>query len=152
MSESPYPFIEVSLQPRSSAVSGHNPKDSMDAKVLVESTAPTQLELTAHKQVFLASTNSRAATVAMSTVPLVLSVCTSLNALAAGSRQIWSLARDQALPFSSWFRKVSLISNWPTLSHYINCWQVTTLGTPIPLNSILASLSITILLALINIG
>jgi amino acid transporter len=77
----------------------------------LESTTPAYSELMAHKQVFLASTNSRAATVAMSTVPLVLSVCTSLNALAAGSRQIWSLARDQALPFSSWFRKVSLIGN-----------------------------------------
>jgi hypothetical protein len=41
MSENPYPFIEVSLQPRSSAVSDHNPMDSMDAKVLVEPTAPT---------------------------------------------------------------------------------------------------------------
>lgn len=68
-------------------------------------------QLTANKQVFMAGTNSRAATVAMSTIPLVLSVCTSLNALAAASRQIWSLARDQALPFSSWFRKVGLVGS-----------------------------------------
>jgi hypothetical protein len=47
----------------------------------------------------------------MSTIPLILSVCTSLNALAAASRQAWSLARDQALPFSSWFRKVCLGNN-----------------------------------------
>jgi hypothetical protein len=80
-------------------------------KYSLRSTTPTYPELTSTKQVFLASTNSKAATVAMSTVPLVLSVCTSLNALAAGSRQIWSLARDQALPFSSWFRKVSLIGS-----------------------------------------
>jgi hypothetical protein len=46
----------------------------------------------------------------MSTIPLILSVCTSLNALAAASRQAWSLARDQALPFSSWFRKVRFVS------------------------------------------
>ncbi|TLD07988.1 hypothetical protein E2P81_ATG10597 [Venturia nashicola] len=84
--------------------------------------------------VFLAGTNSKAATVAMSTIPLILSVCTSLNALAAASRQAWSLARDQALPFSSWFRKV------------------TTIGTPIPLNSIMFSLSILVIIALINIG
>jgi len=82
----------------------------------------------------MAGTNSKAATVAMSTIPLILSVCTSLNALAAASRQAWSLARDQALPYSSWFRKV------------------TTIGTPIPLNSIMFSLSILVIIALINIG
>ena len=65
--------------------------------------------LTIYAQVFFAGTNSKAATVAMSTIPLILSVCTSLNALAAASRQAWSLARDQALPFSSWFRKVGVI-------------------------------------------
>jgi amino acid transporter len=113
MSESPYPFIEVSLPTRSlkpwSRSNGHV-KAWHRSQSTRWKTTPTYPELTATKQVFLASTNSRAATVAMSTVPLVLSVCTSLNALAAGSRQIWSLARDQALPFSSWFRKVSLIS------------------------------------------
>lgn len=70
----------------------------------------------------------------MTTIPIILSVCTSLNALAAASRQAWALARDQALPFSSWFRKVVVI------------------GTPIPLNSILFSLSILVIIALINIG
>lgn len=52
----------------------------------------------------------------MSTIPLILSVCTSLNALAAASRQAWSLARDQALPFSSWFRKVCLGNKKSVLS------------------------------------
>lgn len=42
----------------------------------------------------------------MMMVPLILSICTCLNALAAASRQAWALSRDQALPFSSWFRKV----------------------------------------------
>lgn len=63
--------------------------------------------LTRVAQVFLASTNSNAGTVCMMCIPLILSVCTSLNALAAASRQAWALSRDQALPFSSWFRRVS---------------------------------------------
>ena len=73
-----------------------------------KSLEPHNIVLTRYEQVFLAGTGSNAATVAMSTIPLILSVCTSLNALAAASRQAWSLARDQALPFSSWFRKVFL--------------------------------------------
>ncbi|KAM0699414.1 hypothetical protein Q7P36_001462 [Cladosporium allicinum] len=100
---------------------------NLEAVVMSESPFPFM-------DVFFAGTNSKAATVAMSTIPLILSVCTSLNALAAASRQAWSLARDQALPFSSWFRKV------------------TTIGTPIPLNSIMFSLSILVIIALINIG
>lgn len=70
----------------------------------------------------------------MACIPIVLSACTCLNSLAAASRQAWALSRDQGLPFSPFFRRV------------------TTVGTPIPMNSILLSLSITIVLALINIG
>lgn len=89
----------------------------------------------------------------MSTIPLILSVCTSLNALAAASRQAWSLARDQALPFSSWFRKVGVIYRSQQVNfHYTDTGQVTTIGTPIPLNSIMFSLSILVIIALINIG
>ncbi|KAK4896490.1 hypothetical protein LTR27_005706 [Elasticomyces elasticus] len=84
--------------------------------------------------VFLAALGSRAGTVCLMTIPCILSVCTSLNALAAASRQAWALSRDNALPFSGWFRKVVVI------------------GTPIPLNAVLFSLSILVLIALINIG
>ena len=42
-------------------------------------------------------------------IPLILSICTCLNALAAASRQAWALSRDQALPFSPWFRKVCCV-------------------------------------------
>ena len=100
----------------------------------------------------MAGTNSKAATVSMSTIPLILSVCTSLNALAAASRQAWSLARDQALPFSSWFRKASHAVKHKRHVKRADIAQVTTIGTPIPLNSIMFSLSILIIIALINIG
>ncbi|TKA55667.1 hypothetical protein B0A55_11956, partial [Friedmanniomyces simplex] len=84
--------------------------------------------------VFLAALGSRAGTVCLMTIPCILSVCTSLNALAAASRQAWALSRDNALPFSSWFRKIVVI------------------GTPIPLNAVLFSVSILVIIALINIG
>jgi amino acid transporter len=70
----------------------------------------------------------------MAALPLTLTSVTTLNALAAASRQAWSLSRDGGLPFSGWFRKV------------------VTIGTPIPLNAIMFSLSITVILSLINIG
>ena len=96
MSESPFPFMDVSLWISQRRHARRSPNSWMPS-------------LTFRSQVFFAGTNSKAATVAMSTIPLILSVCTSLNALAAASRQAWSLARDQALPFSSWFRKVGVI-------------------------------------------
>ena len=80
----------------------------------------------------MAATNSKAGTVCLIVIPMVLSVCTCLNALAAASRQAWALSRDSALPFSPWFRKVVVI------------------GTPIPINSILFSLGILVIVALIS--
>ncbi|KAK3618177.1 hypothetical protein LTR56_024809 [Elasticomyces elasticus] len=86
------------------------------------------------EHVFLAALSSRSGTVCLMTIPCILSVCTSLNALAAALRQAWALSRDNALPFSKLFRKVVVI------------------GTPIPLNAVLFSLSILVIIALINIG
>jgi choline transport protein len=88
----------------------------------------------------------------MMLIPLVLSVCTSLNALVAASRQAWALSRDQALPFSSWFRKLRL-------EHKIDCktlltllLQLAVIGTPVPINCIFFSLVILVIIAIINIG
>ncbi|KAI7554972.1 hypothetical protein KC331_g168 [Hortaea werneckii] len=83
--------------------------------------------------VFLAATNSNAGTVYMVTIPLILSVCMSFNALAAASRQAWMLSRNQALPFSQSLHKIVII------------------GIPVPLNSILFSLSVLVITTLINI-
>jgi choline transport protein len=88
----------------------------------------------------------------MMLIPLVLSVCTSLNALVAASRQAWALSRDQALPFSSWFRKLRL-------EHKIDCktsltllLQLAVIGTQVPINCIFFSLVILVIIAIINIG
>jgi choline transport protein len=88
----------------------------------------------------------------MMLIPLVLGVCTSLNALAAASRQAWALSRDQALPFSSWFRKVSLERERYYEHPLTRLPQLAVIGTPVPINCILFSLVILVAIALINIG
>ena len=70
----------------------------------------------------------------MVSIVSALNICANLSIVAAGSRQAWAFARDEGLPFSSWFRRVS------------------TIGIPIPINAILASLTITIAISLLNLG
>ncbi|KAI5255770.1 amino acid permease [Aureobasidium subglaciale] len=70
----------------------------------------------------------------MTTLFILLNFFAALSVVAAGSRQIFSFARDKGMPASDWFR------------------QIVTIGTPIPLNAILFSLSITVVLALVNLG
>ena len=70
----------------------------------------------------------------MVSIVCALSICGNLSVLAAGSRQAWAFARDDGLPFSNWFRKI------------------TTVGTPIPLNAIFASLMVTVAVSLLNLG
>ena len=85
-------------------------------------------------EVFYQATGSKAGATAMVCIPLVLLVAACVSILATASRQTFAFARDEGLPFSSWVRKV------------------TKLGTEIPLNAVILSLFITVLLALINIG
>ncbi|KAH2707903.1 hypothetical protein KXW03_009149 [Aspergillus fumigatus] len=68
----------------------------------------------------------------MSVLVITLTAST-ITEVATASRQLWSFARDQGLPFSSFFAYV-------------------TPGWNIPLNSVMVSLAVTILLSLINIG
>lgn len=100
-----------------------------DIEAVVDSTAVFPFV-----EVLYAGTGSKAAATVMAALPLILTTVTALNALAAASRQSWSLSRDGGLPFSGWFRRV------------------VTIGTPIPLNAIMFSLTITVIISLINIG
>ena len=102
--------------------------------------------------VFYAGTASKAGATAMACLPLVLTACTTLNALAAASRQAWALSRDGGLPYSGWFSKVGSTLCCRIPGHANRVAQVVTLGTPIPINAILFSLSIVVILALINLG
>lgn len=86
-------------------------------------------------EVFAVATGSNAGAIGMTIPFIVLAYSMTLNSVAAASRQAWAFATDDGLPFSSWFRKISIIG-----------------GTPLPLNAMVATLIMTIVLALINLG
>ncbi|QSS63400.1 amino acid permease [Histoplasma capsulatum] len=82
---------------------------------------------------FLNATGSKAATTSLGSLLVVMEACAAISVLATVSRQTFAFARDNALPFSQFFARVHPKSK-------------------VPVNSILASTVITILLSLINIG
>ncbi|PGH15112.1 hypothetical protein AJ79_02638 [Helicocarpus griseus UAMH5409] len=82
---------------------------------------------------FLNATGSKAATTVLGSILLLMEACSAISVLATVSRQTFAFARDNALPFSGFFAHVN-----PRLK--------------IPVNAILTSTAITILLSLINIG
>ncbi|KAM0715137.1 hypothetical protein Q7P37_009602 [Cladosporium fusiforme] len=86
-------------------------------------------------EVFATATNSTAAAIGMNipTVLMTLGIC--LNSVAAGSRQAWSFARDEGLPFPRWFTALKAVK-----------------ATPIPLNAMITSMIILIIVALLNFG
>ncbi|UNI19419.1 hypothetical protein JDV02_005603 [Purpureocillium takamizusanense] len=84
-------------------------------------------------QTFLIATNSSAGTSAMTTVTIILTTCGCITNVATASRQMFAFARDSGLPFSSF------------LAHVRPGWDV-------PLNAVMVSFVVTILLAMINIG
>ena len=57
--------------------------------------------------VFYAVTGSTAGTTVMTALLVAMNMAACLSTLAAASRQTWSFGRDEGLPFSEWFRKVS---------------------------------------------
>ncbi|KAJ0426478.1 amino acid/polyamine transporter I [Aspergillus carlsbadensis] len=84
-------------------------------------------------QIFYNTTQSYAATNTMTAILVITLTASTITEVATASRQLWSFARDKGLPFSSFFAYV-------------------TPGWNIPLNSVMVSLAVTILLSLINIG
>ncbi|KAL2870823.1 putative GABA permease [Aspergillus lucknowensis] len=84
-------------------------------------------------QIFYNTTQSYAATNTMTAILVITLTASTITEVATASRQLWSFARDKGLPFSSFFVYV-------------------TPGWNIPLNSVMVSLVVTILLSLINIG
>jgi len=86
--------------------------------------------------VFQAATNSTAGAIGMTVPIIIMTLSMTINATAAASRQAWSFARDDGLPFSrSWFTKVVTINS-----------------TPLPINAMITSLCILVVVALLNFG
>ncbi|KAJ5216980.1 hypothetical protein N7468_009988 [Penicillium chermesinum] len=84
-------------------------------------------------QIFYNTTRSLTATNAMTAVLVVTLTASTITEVATASRQLWSFARDEGIPFSSFFAYV-------------------TPGWNIPLNSVMVSLGVTTLLSMVNIG
>ncbi|KAI9801611.1 MAG: hypothetical protein M1825_003290 [Sarcosagium campestre] len=85
--------------------------------------------------VFYSATGSKGGATAMACIIVVLIICACISILATASRQTFAFARDNGLPFSPVFGKVTNRT-----------------GLELPLNAVLISLTITIIIALINIG
>jgi len=84
-------------------------------------------------QIFYNTTGSYAATNALTSILVLTLTASTITEVATASRQLWSFARDQGVPFSDFFSYV-------------------THGWNIPLNAVMVSLAVTVLLSLINIG
>lgn len=59
-------------------------------------------------QVFFNSTGSYAGTNAMTTVLILVLTSSTITGVATASRQLWSFARDNGIPFGEFFSYVSL--------------------------------------------
>lgn len=86
-------------------------------------------------EIFAVATGSTAGAIGMTIPVLIVSLSVTINSTAAASRQAWSFARDDGLPFPRWFTKLTNINS-----------------TPLPLNAMVASLAILIVVSLLNFG
>ncbi|KAF2463520.1 amino acid transporter [Lindgomyces ingoldianus] len=84
-------------------------------------------------QVFYNVTGSKAGASAMTAIMIIMATFGCVTNVATSSRQVWAFARDQGLPFSAWLAYVRP-------------------GWDLPLNSVMISYFIAVLLSLINIG
>ena len=85
--------------------------------------------------VFYNATASKTGTFIMSVLLAFMLACAATSVLATASRQVFSFARDGGLPWASFLARVN-----------------TKVGHELPLNSVIFSLGITIILGLINLG
>lgn len=85
--------------------------------------------------VFQVATGSTGGAIGMTVPIIILSISICVNATAAASRQAWSFARDNGLPFAGWLTKVTNVG-----------------GTETPVNAIFASLFMNTIIALLSLG
>ena len=65
--------------------------------------SPTQQP---YVEILLNATQSKAATLTLTSIIFVLLVACAVNNVTSSSRQLWSFARDGGLPYSSWLAYV----------------------------------------------
>ncbi|GIJ86412.1 hypothetical protein Asppvi_005300 [Aspergillus pseudoviridinutans] len=86
-----------------------------------------------YMEIFRQATNSTSGALGMTSILLIIGVCSVIGMLAATSRQFWSFARDRAVP------------GW-------RIWSKVSPGNCLPTYSILLTMTVCCLLGLINIG
>ncbi|KAF2732926.1 amino acid transporter [Polyplosphaeria fusca] len=86
-----------------------------------------------HIQVFYNATQSTTGATVLASITVILAVFGCVNNVATSSRQLFAFARDHGIPFGDFLSRVHP-------------------GWDIPLNSVLVSFTVAILLSLINIG
>lgn len=79
------------------------------------------------------TTDSYGATMTLTVVVAIIMTCSGINQVTTSSRQLFAFARDQGLPFSNFLGKVNQ-------------------GSALPVNSVVVSLIVAVLLSLIIIG
>ncbi|RMX82637.1 hypothetical protein D0869_05903 [Hortaea werneckii] len=84
-------------------------------------------------QIFYSATGSKAASSVMVAIVIILLISCCFSEVATASCQLWSFARDNGLPASSWLERVQP-------------------GWNIPLRAVVVSFVVVLLLSLINIG
>ena len=108
-------------------------------------------------EIFYQATNSPGGATAMTCVILALVFFATIGLIATASRMTWAFARDKGLPGSYWLAKVRIFFPMPTRSMTsrtrltIQTRQVEP-RSALPLYSIGVTVTISLLLALINIG
>lgn len=104
-------------------------------------------------QTFLIATKSPAGATALTTITIVLTACGCITNVATASRQMFAFARDSGLPFSSFLAHVRP-TEFRTIHSMIIADESSQVrpGWNVPLNAVMVSFIITILLSLINIG
>ncbi|ORY16828.1 amino acid/polyamine transporter I [Clohesyomyces aquaticus] len=93
-------------------------------------TTPTMFP---HIQIIHNATNSHVGTTILASITVILAVFGCVNNVATSSRQLFAFARDNGMPFGAFLSKVQP-------------------GWDIPLNSVIVSFTVAILLSMINIG
>ncbi|WPH00004.1 GABA-specific permease [Acrodontium crateriforme] len=84
---------------------------------------------------YTACGNSSAAAIGMTVPVILMTFSTCINSVMAASRQAWAFARDNGTPFPRWFSKIVVVDD-----------------TPIPINSMITSITILVIVALVNLG
>jgi amino acid transporter len=105
-----------------------------------------------YMEIFRQATNSLAGALGMTSILLIIGICSVIGMLAATSRQFWSFARDRAVPgWRIWSKVYPPRELRRTITDMSSIIQVSPINC-LPTYSIMLTMTVCCLLGLINIG